>query len=311
MRGRPAELALRLAVRGAADRRHHRDRCLAGGQAADPARDVPRCRRAGRGGERGEPDADRRGLVVGDVVDAGRAALDRRHGRRGGVVDVDERPDAGAVADDREAALADQLELLAVGAEAGAGAVEAAVAERDPLDPLGSRDELLAALDRVQRRAHRRHGVGVERVGLGLDRAAAADGGPAGERLRHDPAGARRERRGEQVLGALGPQPVRGRERAVEVARELEVAERGELVDDDVRPRLGDGREHRVAVERVGDHGGRAGRAQRARPRGRAGHADDVVAVGDEPADQRGADCAGGACDEDAHGEVSFCCDDC
>ena len=102
-RGLPAELAPRLRVRRAADlasssrpRRRRRE-------AREPGGDVPRRRRAEALGEVRQPLGDGRRLVVDDVVDARRAALDRGDRRRGGVVDVDERPDAGAVADEREA----------------------------------------------------------------------------------------------------------------------------------------------------------------------------------------------------------------
>ena len=67
-------------------------------------------------------------LVIDDVVDPAPAVLHGRHGRISGVLDVDERPHSRAVADDREPAPADRLQVLAVGAER-AGAVEASVAE--------------------------------------------------------------------------------------------------------------------------------------------------------------------------------------
>ena len=101
----------------------------------------------------------------------GRAALDRRERAAGGVVDVHERPHAAAVADDRELArLGPCSPLLAAGRDPGAGAVEAAVAQDDPAGApvtAASRWRIAAS---VVRDALRR--VGVERVVLGLDRAA-------------------------------------------------------------------------------------------------------------------------------------------
>ena len=87
-----------------------------------------------RAGRLRQPVADRRGLVV-DVVDARRAALDRDRGRLGGVLDVDEGPDAAAATHDRELATPDRLDVLAAGrveAERRAGPVEAAVPEHEP-----------------------------------------------------------------------------------------------------------------------------------------------------------------------------------
>ena len=89
----------------------------------------------------------------------------------GHVLDVDERPDAAAVADDRELARLEHLPLLAAGGEARAGAVEAAVAQRDPA---GAGDRRLEVLDRLERRAHLLGGLLVQRVVLGLDRPADA-----------------------------------------------------------------------------------------------------------------------------------------
>ena len=76
---------------------------------------VPRRLGAERRRDRGQPLRDRRRLVVDDVVDPAAAVLDRGHGGVGGILDVDERPHARAVADDGEAALADRLQLLATG----------------------------------------------------------------------------------------------------------------------------------------------------------------------------------------------------
>jgi hypothetical protein len=62
--------------------------------------------------------------------------LEGEHGRRGGVVEVDERQVAATVSDDRKLPLPHGPDQSVV-----VGAVEAAVAERDPA---GGRDDLLA-----------------------------------------------------------------------------------------------------------------------------------------------------------------------
>ena len=86
--------------------------------------------------------------------------------------------------------------------------------------------------------------------------------------------------------------------------------QRRELVHDRVGPRGDHGGDDRVAVEAVGDDGLDAGGAQRVRLGGRAGRAGDVVARGDQQRDERGADGAGGACEEDAHVSDLLCCDE-
>ena len=65
----------------------------------------------------------------------GRAALDRGHGRRRGVVDVHERPHARRRRRRPGSALGDHLVLSPPRAMLGARPVEAAVAEHDPLRP--------------------------------------------------------------------------------------------------------------------------------------------------------------------------------
>jgi hypothetical protein len=94
--------------------------------------------------------------------------LDRGHRGVGGVLDVDEGPDAGPVADDRELALPDRLHVLAaiLRIQRGAGAVEAAVAQHDPLRPVGAGHGLLQVEDGVERRPHAVERIGVERVVL-------------------------------------------------------------------------------------------------------------------------------------------------
>src|SRR6478736_912472 len=120
--GFPAELAPGLGVGGTADPGHHGHAHLPRGQPSEPDRDVPR-----------------------------RPGPERRGGRAGRVVDVDERPDAGAVADEREPALAHLRDDVAVGGDAGAGPVEVPVAKRDALDARRSEHRALDVADRPER----------------------------------------------------------------------------------------------------------------------------------------------------------------
>jgi len=90
------------------------------------------------------------------MLSAGRVARQGENGRARSVVEVDERPDAAAVADDRKAPPAHELELRVAGR-----AVEAAVAERDPT---GADGGLLELPERGKRLAHRGRRMRVERV---------------------------------------------------------------------------------------------------------------------------------------------------
>ena len=110
---------------------------------------MPRRRRAEALGEVRQPLRDRRRLVVDDVVDARLAALDRERRRRGRVVGVEERPDPGAVADERQLPRADELRVLV--RHRRAGAVQAAVAEDEPLDRRRGDDPPLEVADRLDR----------------------------------------------------------------------------------------------------------------------------------------------------------------
>src|SRR5437764_3189828 len=96
---------------------------------------------------RRKPLGDRRGLVVDDVEDTPRSALDRGHRRLCRVLDMDEGPHAGPTAHHWKLPLADHLEELAAWGHRGAGAVEAAVAQHDTLGPPRARDRVLQVLD--------------------------------------------------------------------------------------------------------------------------------------------------------------------
>lgn len=131
--------------------------------------------------------ADRRGVVDrrvdGQPVMAalGEEVLgDEPHGRRAPAAV------AVAVADDRPAALADELGLLAADrGERGARPLEAAVTEHEPLDVAGAGHGHLEVADGGERRGKLGRRVGVERVGLRLDRAARTPVRPSGEALGH------------------------------------------------------------------------------------------------------------------------------
>src|SRR6187402_120920 len=106
----PAELALGLVVRGADVLGHGHHGHLASGEAPDPTRHPERALRTDGSGEHRQEGGHGCGFVVDDVVDARRSALDGGDGGGGGVLDVDEGPDAGAPADDGELTLAEQLD---------------------------------------------------------------------------------------------------------------------------------------------------------------------------------------------------------
>ena len=156
----------------------------------------------------------------------------------------------------------------------------------------------LEVADRGERLASVGGRLGIERVVLALERRALARVRPAGVALPHEPARAGRARGRDQVVGALGAQPVGHGERLVEVARHAEPGQRGELVHDDVRPGGDDRVAHRGRVQRVDDDRLGAERAQLVDPR--AGGAGDVVAARDQLRNQAAAQGARGTRDEDA-----------
>ena len=97
----PGKAVFRFGIRRAAYLRHHRDADIANYQPGKPDRDVERRFGANRTRKLRQPDIHSRWLIVVDVVDAWLAMLNRRNRRRCGVVDVGERPDARAIADER------------------------------------------------------------------------------------------------------------------------------------------------------------------------------------------------------------------
>jgi hypothetical protein len=82
----PAELAFGFGVRCTAALGHHHDRRLAADDPGNGSRDV-----IGRFGIEGDSESGVYwgGLVVDDVVDAGRAPLEDKLGRGGRIVEVD------------------------------------------------------------------------------------------------------------------------------------------------------------------------------------------------------------------------------
>src|ERR687897_1155161 len=140
----PAELALGLGVRGTPRLGHHERRRLTGRQPPQPAWDTPWWLGIQRARQHRQPLPHGRGVVVDNVVDTRLAVLDRGGGRRRGVFDVDERPDATTVPDDREPTLADRRRHHRIRSQADRGprTVEAAVAQRETLAPLDRRHRL-------------------------------------------------------------------------------------------------------------------------------------------------------------------------
>jgi hypothetical protein len=94
---------------GTAKLGHHHHGGLPGEQLHDEPRHAHWLLGAQRLRQRLQPLGDRGGVIVDNVVDTAAAVLDRRRCRLRGVGDVDERPYAATVADQRELAPADHL----------------------------------------------------------------------------------------------------------------------------------------------------------------------------------------------------------
>src|SRR5207248_4441619 len=143
--------------------------------------------------------------------------------------DMDERPYAGAVADDREPALAHLRDDVAVGGDAGARSVEVPVAKRDALDARRPEHRALDVADRLERL----HLVGrrarVERIFLGFQAGAGPLVVPVAVALRDEAARPGGPGPLEQVVGALGAQPVGERELPVEVLEAARPGQPGQL----------------------------------------------------------------------------------
>ena len=156
--------------------------------------------------------------------------------------------------------------------------------------------------ERRETLAHLRSGILVDRGVLPLDRPAGA-GVQAGVALGDESLDARRPAGREQVVGALGAQPVGERELAFEVPHVDLRGYGGELVHDHVGLRLAHDPAHGVGIERVGHHGLRAEAAQLVSLGFRAGHPHDIVPVGDQQGNELLAERTGGPGDEYLHGD--------
>ena len=143
--------------------------------------------------------------------------------------------------------------------------------------------------------------VGIERSVLVLHRSAAACRRPTGEALRDESARAHGASGGEQVVGALRTQSVRGFEEAVDVAHVEVPRQRRELMHD----HLGFGRRHRlgdrVGVESVGHDRARSQAADQVLLRCAPGHPDHLVPSRYELRDELSAENACRAGHEDPH----------
>jgi hypothetical protein len=100
-----AEGALGPGVRGAPHIGHEHDH-VAYDETGDPGGNPAWRFGAERLRQGGEPLRHAGRIVINDVIDPGHTALDRGTREAGGVVDVGERPNAAAAADDRDAPLA-------------------------------------------------------------------------------------------------------------------------------------------------------------------------------------------------------------
>jgi hypothetical protein len=222
--------------------------------------------------------------------------LDGRHGGRGGVVDVDPRPEAGAGTDDGELALAQHLDH----GIRGARSVEAAVAQRDALKRR-RQHRVLQMANRRQRLRLLGRRVRIEQIVLGLHGPTLADVRPVGVALRDDALYARRDGRGDEVVGPLRAQLVRGGEHPVEVLEVHRDRQRGHLMHDRIGLGAGDRLSDGDGIEPVDDDGLGAEPTEQLEllgtPRGRR-HA---VAAGRELGHEPAADRSGCSCDEDAH----------
>ena len=252
--------------------------------------------------EHRQPFGDRCGIVVDDVVDTAGTVLDGLDGGARGIADLHERPHPVALPGERQSSLADQLDLHAVGVSTHrrSRAVEIPVAQRDSVGPVGADDHSLEVRDRLGGRAHLRRRRRVERIVLGLDHAPGAGVRPRRETLRHEPLDAHRAAGSEQIVGARGSQPIRGRERALHSPK-VERPDRGELVHDHVGVRVGDDAPDGAAVERIRHDRPRPETANQILLAHAARHAGDLMPAGDEFGHQRTTDDAGCPCHEDLH----------
>jgi hypothetical protein len=215
---------------------------------------------------------------------------------------MDERPDPAAVADDRQAALPDDLGDLPrrVDGERGPGPVETAVAEGEAVEAVRVCDRVLDVANRRKRLGDRPRRVLLERVRLGLHKASHGLERPAGEALSDEAPRADRLGRRKQVIGSLGAQPVGLHKGLVDVSCER-AGECGELVDDCVGLGLGHHLRDPLGIEGVRDHRACTHRGHHFPLRWRAGHARDFMALVHEHRHELFSERPGGAGYEDPH----------
>ena len=218
-----------------------------------PRGNASRRRRTSRVGQKWQPLAHRRGLVIGDVIDPRGAALECRHrsGRR--VSDVDERPDPGAVANDRELPSSNRVEERAAAAKRCSWTVEPSIAQSDRFDTFCGLKCRFQVANRIQRPAKCRRGLGIQWIVLRLDGSAGPLVGPAGKALRDDSPHAGRPRGREKIVSALGSQPIRQGKLPVEPAKVQVRGDRRQLVHNRVGSGRDDGPDGRLAVQCIQD----------------------------------------------------------
>jgi hypothetical protein len=159
-------------------------------------------------------------------------------------------------------------------------------------------------MDRGHGLAHLRRRRGVERVLLGLDRRTGARvRAKAGDPLRYEPLHPHRLPGREQVVGALGPQAVGEREISIEVTH-VQCADRGQLMDDHVRPGLAHGLGDLIGIERVRDHRHSAQLAEHRLLGLVARHAMDLVTRLDQTWHQLLPNRSRRPCDEHSHDQL-------
>ena len=255
-------------------------------------------------GQRRQPHGNRGGIIVDHVVGATIAVRNRRHGCLRRVGDMDERPHAATVPDQRELALADQLELLPPGRHRRARAVEDAVAQHDPIRPLRPQHSLLEVTHGGQGLAHLTRGRRVKRVLLALDR-------PAGARVRTvatDPLGhelpyPNRLSGGQEMIGRLGTQTVGQREIAIKVAH-VDRTDRRQLMDDHLRARPRHGLGDLIGIKRVRDHRHSAQSGEHRLLRRAARHPVNLMTRGNQPRDQLRSNRSRRACHKHSHRQL-------